>query len=65
MPTRELLSEAQRARLSAMPEMGQRGLVCYHTLSEADLAAASIRRGAANRLGFADATNLFTRVRRR
>lgn len=53
MPSRELLSEAQRTRLSTIPEMEERELVRYHTLSESDLAAISIRRGATNRLGFA------------
>jgi hypothetical protein len=53
VPTREMLSDAQRARFAALPEMDGRELVRHHTLSEADLAAASIRRGAANRLGFA------------
>ncbi len=53
MPTRELLSESQRARLAAIPAMEERELVRYHTLSEADLKAISVRRGAANRLGFA------------
>ncbi|MBA2533769.1 MAG: DUF4158 domain-containing protein [Rubrobacter sp.] len=33
--------------------MTERELVRHHTLSEADLTAISIRRGAANRLGFA------------
>jgi hypothetical protein len=33
--------------------MDDRKLVRSHTLSEVDLAAVSIRRGAANRLGFA------------
>jgi len=53
MPTKRLLSEAQRVRLAALPEMGHRELVRHCTLSEADLAAVSVRRGAANRLGFA------------
>ncbi len=53
MPTRELLSADQRARWSALPEMDERELVRHHTLSEADLAAVSVRRGSANRLGFA------------
>ena len=53
MPTRGLLSEGQRARFSALPEMDSRGMVRHHTLSEADLAAVGVRRGAANRLGFA------------
>lgn len=53
MATRELLSSAQRNRLAALPEMDERELARHHTLSEADLAAISVRRGAANRLGFA------------
>ena len=53
MPTRELLSEGQRARFTALPDMDGRELVRHHTLSEADLRAVSVRRGAANRLGFA------------
>lgn len=53
MPTRELLSEAQRTRFSAIPEMSERELVRHYTLSEVDLTAVSIRRGVANRLGFA------------
>ena len=53
MPTKGLLSEAQRVRLAALPEMGHRELVRHYTLSEADLAAVSVRRGGANRLGFA------------
>lgn len=53
MPTRELLSDVQRARLGALPEMDARELVRHYTLSEPDLAAVGIRRGAANRLGFA------------
>lgn len=48
MPTRELLSDVQRARLGAVPDMNTRELVRYYTLSEADLMAISIRRGAAN-----------------
>lgn len=53
MPTRALLSEGQRARFSALPDMDRRDLVRHHTLSEADLASVGARRGAANRLGFA------------
>jgi TnpA family transposase len=53
MPTRELLSKAQRSRLSELPEMDFRELARHHTLSEADLFSVGIRRGAANRLGFA------------
>lgn len=53
MPTRGLLSEGQRARFSALPDMDRRDLVRHHILFEADLVAVGIRRGAANRLGFA------------
>ena len=54
MPTRQLLSDAQRGRLSALPEMDARELARHHTLSEAvGLAAVGVRRGEANRLGFA------------
>jgi TnpA family transposase len=48
-----MLSEARRAALSALPEMDPRDLARHHTLSDADLTAVSVRRGAANRLGFA------------
>ena len=47
MPTRKLLSEAQRSRLSALPGIGFRELARHHTLSEADLLYVSTRRGAA------------------
>lgn len=53
MATHELLTDAQRARFKAIPEMDPRELARHHTLSEADLTAVSIRCGAANRLGFA------------
>lgn len=54
MPTRELLSEARRAAFERFPEqMNLREMVCHYTLSEADLAAVSLKRGSANRLGFA------------
>lgn len=36
-----------------IPEMDTRELARHYTLSEADLASVSVRRGAANRLGFA------------
>ena len=52
MPTGELLSAAQCSRLTALAEMDARGLAHHRTLSDADLTAVSIRRGAANRLGF-------------
>lgn len=53
MPTRELLSGVQRIHLRAIPKSNARVLARYYTLSKADLTAVSIRRGAANRLGFA------------
>ena len=53
MPTRSLLSKAQRERLSGIHETDGRGMVRHYTLFEADLEAVSVRRGAANRLGFA------------
>ena len=53
MPTRELLSDAQRARFSAPPEVDERELLRHHALSDADLTAVSSRRGTTNRLGFA------------
>ena len=53
MPTRELLSDAQRARFAEIPKMDARELARHYSLSEADLTAIGIRRGAANRLGFA------------
>ena len=53
MATRELLSEAQRTAFERFPEMDVREMVRHFTLSEADLAVVSLRRGSANRLGFA------------
>ncbi len=53
MPTRGLLSEGERARFLMLPDMDGRELVRHHTLSGADLTAVSVRRGVANRLGFA------------
>lgn len=52
MATRELLSEAQRMAFERFPEMGVREMVRHYTLSKADLAAVSLKRGSANRLGF-------------
>ncbi|CAN5134682.1 Tn3-like element TnAs1 family transposase [soil metagenome] len=52
MATRELLSETQRTAFERFPEMDEREMVRHWTLSEADLAAASLRRTPANRLGF-------------
>ncbi len=53
MATRELLSEAQRTAFERFPEMDVREMVRHWTLSEADLAAVSLKRTPANRLGFA------------
>ncbi len=53
MATRELLSESQRVAFERLPEMDAREMVRHYTLSEADLAAAGLKRGSANRLGFA------------
>ena len=53
MTTRELLSEAQRTVFEQLPEMDVREMVRHYTLSEADLAAVSLKRTSANRLGFA------------
>jgi TnpA family transposase len=53
MAARELLSEAQRTAFERFPEMDVREMVRHFTLSEADLAVVSLRRGSANRLGFA------------
>jgi TnpA family transposase len=53
MATRELLFDAQRIAFERFPEMGVREMVRHYTLSEADLAAVSLKRGPANRLGFA------------
>ena len=53
MPTRQLLSKARRSGREAPPGTDEREPARHHTLSEADLAAVSIRRGATDRLGFA------------
>ena len=53
MPTRELLTPAQRVRLDALPvDLDDRLMARHHTLSEADLAIVSRRRTETNRLGF-------------
>ncbi len=51
MPTREVLSEAHKSRFTEMPELDTREVARLYTLSDADLASVSIRRGLANRLG--------------
>lgn len=53
MPTRELLTPAQRLRLDALPvDLDDRLMARHHTLSEADVGIVSRRRSATNRLGF-------------
>lgn len=52
MATRELLSDAQRTAFERFPEMDVREMIRHYTLSEADLAAVSLKRGSANPLGF-------------
>jgi hypothetical protein len=52
--TRELLSPAQRLRLTELPDpMDERLLARHHTLSEEDLAAIAKRRRPATKVGFA------------
>lgn len=54
MPTRELLTPAQRLRLDELPvDLDDRLMARYHTLSEEELAAALRRRTPTGRLGFA------------
>ena len=53
MATRELLSPAQRLRLTDLPDpMDERDLARYHTLSDADLAMIAKRRRPDTRMGF-------------
>lgn len=42
LPTRELLTGAQRTRLETIPEMDRRELARHHTLSDVDLTAVSV-----------------------
>src|SRR2546429_3368144 len=54
MPTRELLSPAQRAQFLSIPaEMSEQMLARYHTLSSEDLVRIRRRRRSHNKLGFA------------
>ncbi len=54
MATRELLSQAQRQRLTELPDpMDERILARYHTLSENDLSVVGKRRRPETKLGFA------------
>lgn len=54
MATRELLSPAQRQRLTELPDpMDERLLARHHTLSEEDLRAVGTRRRSETKLGFA------------
>jgi TnpA family transposase len=53
MPTRELLSPAQRQQFVDLPDsLDERALVRHYTLSAEDLAHVDQKRGAHNRLGF-------------
>ena len=59
MPTRELLTPAQRLRLDELPvDLDDRLMARHHTLSDDELAAALKRRTPAGRLGFAVQTAL-------
>ena len=53
MPTRELLSPAQRLLFTTIPAPSPRDLARYYTLSPDDLAIIHQRRGPINKLGFA------------
>lgn len=54
MPTREVLSSAQRASLLTIPEdFSERELARYYTLTEEDLAVIRWHRRPENKLGFA------------
>lgn len=54
MATRELLSPAQRQRLTELPDpMDERGMARHPTLSKDDLAAVGKRRRPETRIGFA------------
>ncbi len=53
MPTRELLTSAQRLRFAEIPaDLDDRLMARHHTLSKFELAAIRKRRGPENRLGF-------------
>lgn len=53
MPTRELLSPAQRVQFTTFPALSERDLARYYTLSVDDLTAINRHRRPHNRLGFA------------
>lgn len=54
MPTRELLSPAQRAHFLSLPaEMSEQTLARYYTLSSEDLTRIRRHRRSHNKLGFA------------
>lgn len=54
MPQRELLSPAQRVQFTEIPpDMSERDMARYYTLTEDDLKVINRHRGAHNRLGFA------------
>lgn len=53
MPTRELLTPAQRLRFGEIPvDLDDRLMARHHTLSKSELLAVRKRRGPENRLGF-------------
>jgi len=54
MPTREVLSPAQRASLLTIPtDFSERELARYYTLTEEDVTVIQRRRRPENKLGFA------------
>ena len=54
MPTRELLTQAQRLRFAEIPaDLDDRLMARQHTLTKKELATIRKRRGPENRLGFA------------
>ena len=53
MPKRELLSPAQRAELTAFPDLDERSLIKHYTLTRSDLEFVRTRRGGSNQFGFA------------
>ena len=52
MPRRQVLSDTERENLLALLD-NRDELIKYYTLSERDLGIIGLRRGDANRLGFA------------
>ena len=52
MPTRAVLSPAQRGPFTAAPELSERDMVRYYTLTAEDLSVIAQRRRPHNQLGF-------------